>query len=119
MNYFSEGNKFYANKEYSTAISFYLQSIEANENIDSASYNAGVCYIKLKDYYNAISMLKNAINCNPLSKYYFNLAYCYAMTNILNKALIYFNLAWSLDNNDDECKKAINLILSKSQKLFN
>lgn len=119
MNYFSEGNKYYAKKEYSKAISYYQQSIDIAENVDSSSYNAGVCYIKLKDYYSAILMLKNAIIVNPLSKYYFNLAYCYAMTNILNKALIYFNMAWSLDNNDSECEKAINLILSKCQKLFN
>jgi hypothetical protein len=27
------------------------------------------------------------------------------------KALVYFNTAWSLDNNDKDCEKAINLII--------
>jgi len=32
------------------------------------------------------------------------------------KALNYFNTAWSIDNTDTECEKAISFILSKYKK---
>lgn len=38
------------------------------------------------------------------------------MLNEDKKALNYFNTAWSLDNSDLECEKAINLILDKIKK---
>ena len=34
----------------------------------------------------------------------------------IKKALIYFNIAWSLDSSDTDCEKAINLIMSKNKK---
>lgn len=39
------------------------------------------------------------------------------MKNCLDKALCHFNLAWSIDPDDDECEKAVNLIISKLQKV--
>lgn len=116
MNYFNEGNKLYSVKEYSRAIDFYKKSIEINENKACAYYNAGVCHIKLKDFDSAINMIRNAISIQRESKYYFNLAYCYAMKEDRNKALIYFNRAWALDCSDKDCEKAINLIMSKNKK---
>ena len=103
MSYFNEGNKYYNNKNYTKAIENYIESIEIGENESCAYYNAGVCYIKLKDL-------------QKESKYYFNLAYCYAMLENTNKALIYFNRAWALDASDKDCEKAINLIMSKNKK---
>ena len=76
-------------------------------------YNIGVCLIKLREYNNAIDMLKKAVSITPESKYIFNLGYCYAMQEITSKALYFFNLAWSLDPSDKECEKAVNLLLSK------
>lgn len=119
MSYFNEGNKLYNTKQYSKAIDLYKKSIEVNENEACAYYNSGVCFLKLKEYDNAIKMIKKAIEVQAESKYFFNLAYCYAMKEDTKKALIYFNLAWSIDENDDECEKAINLIINKIKKACN
>ena len=32
MSYFTDGNKYYNNKDYSKAIEYYIKSIDANEN---------------------------------------------------------------------------------------
>ena len=116
MNFFNEGNKYYNMKDYERAIDLYKISIENNDNVACSFYNSGVCFIKLKNFDNAIEMIKKALNIQQESKYYFNLAYCYAMKEEVKKALIYFNMAWSLDSSDSDCEKAINLILSKNKK---
>ena len=116
MNNFNEGNNFYNIKEYSKALTYYKRAIENGENEACSYYNCGVCFIKLKDFDNAIIMIKKALSIQKESKYFFNLAYCYAMKEDTNKALIYFNMAWSLDSSDLDCEKAINLIMSKNKK---
>ncbi|EFG90129.1 hypothetical protein CLCAR_0335 [Clostridium carboxidivorans P7] len=35
------------------------------------------------------------------------------MLNDNKKALIYFNMAWCLNNDDVDCEKAINIIIKK------
>lgn len=118
MNYFSEGNKFYNDSDYKSAIFAYKKSIEMKDNIPCSYYNIGVCYIKLKEYSLGIDFLKKAIAIQEESKYFFNLAYCYTMKNEVKKALINFNIAWSLDNSDYECERAIDLITSKNKKVL-
>ena len=113
MNYFNEGNKLYNIQNYNKAIDYYKKSAENNLNKACSYYNAGVCFIKLKDYDNAIDMLRKALNLQSESKYIFNLGYCYAMKEHNDKALRLFNLAWSLNHDDSDCEKAINLILSR------
>ncbi|MGL5243592.1 MAG: tetratricopeptide repeat protein [Sarcina sp.] len=113
MNYFSKGNELYNTKNYSEALDCYERAIENSECEYHSYYNAGVCYIKLKNYDKAIKMITKALELNKDSKYFFNLAYCYSMINDEKKALIYFNLAWALDHNDTDCEKAIKLITSK------
>ena len=116
MNHFNEGNKFYTEKQFQKAINSYRLSIDSNVNVPCSYYNIGVCYIKLRDFDSAIKMIKKSLEFQKESKYYFNLAYCYAMKQESNKALIYFNLAWALDSSDLDCEKAIKLILSKNKK---
>ena len=116
MNFFNEGNKYYNLKDYEKAIDFYKMSIDNNENTACSYYNSGVCFIKLKNFDKAIEIIKTALTIQQESKYYFNLAYCYAMKEDTKKALIYFNMAWSLDSSDTDCEKAIKLILSKTKK---
>ncbi|CAM3008871.1 CDC27 family protein [Hathewaya histolytica] len=111
MSYFKKANDFYNAKEYEKAITMYEKALKTNENESSSLYNTAVCHIKLKNYYKAIDFLKNAINFKKDSKYVFNLAYCYAMLNNNQKALYYFNLSWSINNEDKDCEKAIKLIL--------
>lgn len=116
MNYFTEGNKLYNSNEYEKAIDYYKKSIENKDNEACSCYNCGVCFIKLKDYNNAIDMIQKALALQKDSKYYFNLGYCYAMKENLNKALLNFNMSWALNNDDGDCEKAINLIISKLNK---
>lgn len=41
------------------------------------------------------------------------------MKESFNTALRFFNLAWSIDPNDKDCEKAIDLIISKFKKQTN
>lgn len=116
MNYFNEGNKLYNTKDYERAIDCYKKAVELNENEACSYYNAGVCFIKLKDFASAIFMIKRAISLQRESKYFFNLGYCYSMTDHHDKALVNFNMAWALNNEDTDCEKAIKLITSKLRK---
>lgn len=116
MNFFNEGNKLYNSQDYQKAIDYYKKAIEQKNNEACSYYNSGVCFIKLKDYDNAISMIKKALVLHKESKYYFNLGYCYAMQENINKALINFNIAWALNNEDTDCEKAIKLITNRLNK---
>jgi len=116
MNFFNEGNKLYNIQDYTRAIDCYQKAITTKDNEACSYYNSGVCFIKLKDYTNAIAMIKKALLLHKDSKYFFNLGYCYAMKEATNKALINFNIAWSLNNEDKDCEKAINLITSRIGK---
>ena len=113
MDFFDEGNKLYNNKDYKKALDYYKLSIKTQGNEACSYYNSGVCFIKLKDYDSALSMLKKAISLQKESKYYFNIGYCYAMKEESQKALINFNLAWALNNQDSDCEKAIQIIIAK------
>lgn len=115
MNYFDMANEQYLNKNYEKAIDLYNKAALIKENEASALYNCAVCHIKLNKYSEAIVLLKDALNKKSDSKYLFNLGYCFNMLGDYKKALIYFNRAWSLDNADDDCRKAINYLLSKLQ----
>jgi len=110
MSYFQEANNLYNLKNYKDALHMYNKAILSNDNEADSLYNAGVCLIKLKEYENAIIYLKRAVQKKRESKYFFNLGYCHAMLNDSKKALIFFNKAWSLDCEDDDCRKAINII---------
>jgi tetratricopeptide (TPR) repeat protein len=116
MNYFQKANELYNTQDYKKAIELYQKAIEVKENEASAYYNSAVCFIKLSKYENAITLLKKALYLKIDSKYFFNLGYCYAMLRNNKKALIYFNTAWSLDNSDKDCEKAINLIIQSYKK---
>lgn len=116
MDYFNEANQCYNLKEYEKALKYYKKAIE-NKTYEACSYyNSAVCCIKLKEFDKAIELLKSALSLKKDSKYFFNLAYCYAMINNNKKALVYFNTAWSLDHEDKECEKAINLIVKNIGK---
>lgn len=59
----------------------------------------------------AIIVLHEALKVSNNSKYFFNLAYCHFQLNDFKKALRYFNIAWALNDSDEDCKKAISLIM--------
>lgn len=116
MNYFQQANDIYNTKDYKRAIDMYKKAAQMKDNEAGALYNTAVCFIHLKEYEKAIPLLHNAISMRKESKYFFNLAYCYTMSKNKPKALYYFNTAWSLNNEDADCEKAINLILKSYKK---
>ncbi|MGH4118556.1 tetratricopeptide repeat protein [Clostridium sp.] len=111
MDYFQKANDIYNTKDYNKAITLYKKAAEMKDNEAGALYNTAVCFIHLKEYEKAIPIFHAAISLRKESKYFFNLAYCYAMCLNKPKALYYFNTAWSLNNDDEDCEKAINLLL--------
>ncbi|MCM0647546.1 tetratricopeptide repeat protein [Clostridium swellfunianum] len=116
MSYFEKANESYNTQDYKRAISLYQKAVENKDNEAASMYNAAVCFIKLKQYEKALPLLKSALLQKRDSKYFFNLGYCYAMLKDNKKALIYFNTAWALDNNDKDCEKAIDLIIKNYAK---
>lgn len=59
----------------------FTKAVQYKDNRSAALYNSSVCFIKLKEYKKAISLLKSAIMLKRESKYFFNLAYCYVILN--------------------------------------
>lgn len=116
MGYFEMANKEYALNNYSKAVELYKKASISGDNEISSLYNIAVCHIKLKQYANALTFLKEAISKKADSKYYYNLGYCYSMVGDNKKALLYFNTAWSIDSKDDDCKKAVDFILDRYKK---
>ena len=116
MNYFREANALYVNEKFTDAIELYTKSIDADINKVDSLYNCAVCHIKLKNFDTAIKLLFDVLEYGNESKYYFNLAYCYMSKKDYQSALRHFNTAWSLDDSDIECEKAIDLILKQYKK---
>jgi tetratricopeptide (TPR) repeat protein len=116
MSYFQKANDLYNTQDYKRAIVLYQKAVETKDNEAASLYNSAVCFIKLKQYEKAIPLLRSALLQRRESKYFFNLGYCYAMLKNNKKALVYFNTAWSIDNNDKDCEKAINLIIRNYAK---
>lgn len=113
MEYFEKACDFYKNGDYKSALLFYDKYIK--EEYDSSSkasgfYNKGVCSIKLSLYNEAIEFFKEALILKRESKYYYNIGYCYYKLSDYKRAAIYFKTANSLDNTDNECKHALEII---------
>lgn len=113
MNYFSEANKLYVEKNYEKAIEVYKLCYSVKKNQASCLYNTAVCFIKLEKYHEAITYIKKALLLKKESKYYFNLGYCYCLLKDNKKALLYFNRASAMDQEDKDCIKAIDFILKE------
>lgn len=113
MNYFQKANDYYNSKDYHKAMALYKKSMTINKNEAACLYNTAVCLIKLKNYKDAIPLLKKSLFLKMDSKYLFNLGYCYIMLDDNKKALINFKAAWALNPEDTDCKKAISLIESR------
>lgn len=111
MNFFSEGNEQYLKQNYEEAIKLYKKAIKEKENESSSHYNLAVCLIKQKKFDEAIVVLHEALKLSTNSKYFFNLAYCHMQLMDYKKAIRYFNIAWALNYSDDDCRKAIAVIM--------
>lgn len=111
MNYFSEANKSYNERNYEKAIEIYKLCIKKDENTATCLYNTAVCFIKLQKYKEAVLYIQKALLLKKESKYYFNLGYCYCQLKEYKKALLNFNRASAMDETDEDCIKAMDFIL--------
>lgn len=104
-------------KKYTRALPLFLKAIEDKDNaeyIKYALYNGAICLMNLENYINAISLLKMFLEIEiGESILYFNLAYCYFCIGNNKKALVNFNTAWALSNEDVKCEEAVNSLLNK------
>lgn len=71
-----------------------------------------LCYIKLKQYNKSIPLLRITALKKPSGNYFFNLAYAYIMIKNFKKALLYFNTAWALSPENNDCEVMIKYILN-------
>lgn len=114
MVLFEEANILCNNKEYTKAIDLYKQCIDNDEQTEKAYYNLGTCYIKIKEYTKAIDAFRTVLKIDDTyANAYYNLGYVYSMIDDCKKAYRCFNIAWSLNNEDQECEKAIKLLEKK------
>ncbi|MDP4143150.1 MAG: tetratricopeptide repeat protein [Bacillota bacterium] len=116
MDYFEKAEFYYNKKDYGMALNAYMKALTTKQNEPALIYNCAMCLIKLQRYEDAIAFLKAAIELKQDSRFYFNLAYCYAKIGDNKKALLYFNTAWALDNEDKDCERAIDMILRSLTK---
>lgn len=111
---FEEANILCNNKEYTKAIDIYKKCIDNDEQTERAYYNLGTCYIKTKEYNKAVDAFRAVLKINDVyANAYYNLGCAYSRIDDYKKAYRCFNIAWSLNNEDKECEKAINLLESK------
>lgn len=111
---FEEANILCNNKEYTKAIDIYKKCIDNDEQTEQAYYNLGTCYIKTKEYNKAVDAFRAVLKINDVyANAYYNLGCAYSRIDDYKKAYRCFNIAWSLNNEDKECEKAINLLESK------
>lgn len=116
---FEQANTVYRSGDYTKALELYREHLKTNPNDPSSQYNAGVCCLRLKRYKMSIKYFLKAIELHKeqkaddiqLSKYYYNLAMAHARLNDNKTALRLFNYAWTLNNYDSDCEKAIKVIL--------
>ena len=106
MDNFERGNKLYKCEDYIAAIEEYKRCQDGYNKI-ACLYNIGICYIKLKQWEDAILYIKKAIRLKEKSEYYFNLGYCYAMVKQNEISLGYFKRSLELNPYDEDAEKAI------------
>ena len=106
MDNFERGNKLFKCEDYIAAIEEY-KLCQDNYNEVACLYNIGTCYIKLKQWEDAILYIKKAIRLREKSEYYFNLGYCYAKLKQNQKSIEYFKRSLELNPYDDDAKRAI------------
>ena len=106
MDNFERGNKLFKCEDYIAAIEEYKRC-QDDYNKVACLYNIGTCYIKLKQWEDAILYIKKAIRLKEKSEYYFNLGYCYAMMKQNQKSIKYFQKSLELNPYDEDAEKAI------------
>lgn len=122
-NLLQMANRYYNQQNFLDAQRMYLEVLKQKKS-HTAYYNLGVTYTKKKDYVFAVQAYRESIKLNKKhSNSFFNLGF--ALYNIdeeknLGKSLIYFKMAYSINSEDTDCKKAIELLEEKiSESMMN
>lgn len=93
------GNKFYYEKNYPSALEEYNQAVELNPNLSSAYTNRGVIFYKLGEIGKSLADYNRAVELNPNdSATYVNLSSIYFDVGDTDQALNSLNKAAELDS---------------------
>lgn len=120
------------NNSFETAVNIYVDCyakaktvmsqdekvIDAKDNLMAlAAYNAGVCYLKLKNPIEAIKYCKKAVKINPDNgNYNYNTALASFKIYETDDAILYANKAAQIMPNDIQTKKLVE-VLDKCTKI--
>lgn len=97
MTNLQQAEQFYEDKEYEQSLIYYKRAFKEKHNKskrDAIYYNIGTCYIRLKDYVNALDFLKKAYQLKKESErndVLFNIAYCFASLDKYKEAYHLFS----------------------------
>ena len=120
MIYYIEAMKLCFKKDYKHAIPLFLKALDDTDNLEYVEctiYNVAVSFMNLEDYTQAISFLTMYLKrWTGDSMLYFNLAYCYTCIGHNKKALLNYNAAWVINDNDNKCESVIDFLLYKLDK---
>jgi tetratricopeptide (TPR) repeat protein len=103
-HYYNLAKGYSAMGNFKKAIEINKTTIRINPKAKDAYNNMGMNYLMIKDYRNAIKMLKKALELEDINALqdkaypYNNLAFCYLNINMLDKAIEYAEKSKALDN---------------------
>lgn len=92
-------------KEFDKAAKSAGSAVNLDNSLINAYNIAGLSYLNLKDFNNAISAFNGMLRINPNPTAYYYIAICYANLNDRNTALAYVNNALQLNPNFSEARQ--------------
>ena len=97
--HFLQGNKYYYEKNYPSALEEYNQAVELNPNLSAAYTNRGVIFYNLGEIEKSLADYNHAVELNPNdSATYVNLSSIYFDAGNIDQALNSLNEAIALDS---------------------
>lgn len=95
-----QGNNFYFQKNYQSAIQAYSRAINLNSNFAEAYNNRGNSFFQLQNYSQAVQDLQTAVNFNKFdARIHNNLGSAYLLQNLYDAAINEYTQAINLNQN--------------------
>ena len=95
-----QGNNFYFQKNYQSAIQAYSRAINLNPNFSEAYNNRGNSFFQLQNYSQAVQDLQTAVNFNNFdARIHNNLGSAYLLQNLYDAAINEYTQAINLNKN--------------------
>ncbi|MDH4223018.1 MAG: hypothetical protein OEV55_05690 [candidate division Zixibacteria bacterium] len=123
QNHLTNGKKFYKRVNYGKALQEFNKAIIANPDNWEAHYYAGLCYQKLEHYTESIPEFEICIKFEIPDKLYLSeirsaFAFSLEKTNDLKEAEMQYNLAYSLNPENNNAYKGMKRVKEKNLKLY-